>query len=661
MVACCLLPCRDVYVIAGRFDDPRFFGDRTTIVQLFEWAWPDVAQECVDFLGPFGYGAVQVSPPNENAFLLYTTPGGVSVRSWYERYEPVSYQMASPSGNLQEFVEMVRRCNESQVRVFVDVVLNHMTSSIGEGKGYNGTSFNSDSFVYDGVPYRASDFHSHADCGTASGLVEDYSNVVQVRNCKFRGRADLNHRVENVRSRIVDYLKGLVSVGVSGFRVDGADYMWPEDLEVIYNRLSERDHTEAETVPQTVQIASKTPRETSAMTAEGSTAHTQPATDPQSAANTQPATDAQPATYSQTATDTQPGPDTQAATDSQHPSDTQAATDTQAVTDAEAATDTHASTDTLPAPAARSARSARSAQEQGLAVTNVDNTASSPQTAADSGGPFIYHEMSTLNLTWTHEYQAIGAVTNSTFFKIYANAINKAQLSTLKMLRPIIMDERTPPSHVEVVYVDSHETQRGLDVEHAARDVVSYLDRKEHVLATVLMLAQPRGVARVMSSYDLDQKFETYVPPKKLGPPFDHLFNTKPVLMKEDYVCYNGWICEHRWLPIRNMVKFRNAVADAPAVNWWDDDADAVAFARLRRGFVLVNNGRSTVTGLFNTTLPAGYYCDVLSGSRMDGRSCTGRVVRVRGDGFARLSVSDAEDVPAVAIQIEERVFPDYY
>lgn len=54
------LPCRDVYVTAGRFDHPGFFGDRTTIVQLFEWAWPDVAQECVDFLGPSGYGAVQV-------------------------------------------------------------------------------------------------------------------------------------------------------------------------------------------------------------------------------------------------------------------------------------------------------------------------------------------------------------------------------------------------------------------------------------------------------------------------------------------------------------------------------------------------------------------------------------------------------------------------
>lgn len=37
-----------------------------TIVQLFEWSWRDVALECTSFLGPTGYAAVQVSPPNEH-------------------------------------------------------------------------------------------------------------------------------------------------------------------------------------------------------------------------------------------------------------------------------------------------------------------------------------------------------------------------------------------------------------------------------------------------------------------------------------------------------------------------------------------------------------------------------------------------------------------
>ncbi len=39
---------------------------RTTFVHLFEWKWSDIEQECVNFLGPKGFSAVQVSPPNEH-------------------------------------------------------------------------------------------------------------------------------------------------------------------------------------------------------------------------------------------------------------------------------------------------------------------------------------------------------------------------------------------------------------------------------------------------------------------------------------------------------------------------------------------------------------------------------------------------------------------
>lgn len=40
--------------------DPYFIGNRTTIVHLFEWKWPDIAKECETFLGPKGFAGVQV-------------------------------------------------------------------------------------------------------------------------------------------------------------------------------------------------------------------------------------------------------------------------------------------------------------------------------------------------------------------------------------------------------------------------------------------------------------------------------------------------------------------------------------------------------------------------------------------------------------------------
>lgn len=103
----------------SEYHDPHFIGNRQVIVHLMEWKYPDIATECEQFLGPYGYGGVQVSPVNEHAIL--------DGRPWYERYQPVSYQIATRSGNKEQFRSMVNRCNRANVRVYVDIVLNHMT------------------------------------------------------------------------------------------------------------------------------------------------------------------------------------------------------------------------------------------------------------------------------------------------------------------------------------------------------------------------------------------------------------------------------------------------------------------------------------------------------------------------------------------------------
>jgi alpha-amylase len=106
----------------------------TTFVHLFEWSWQDVAQECEDYLGPKGYAAVQVSPPNEHI------QGG----QWWTRYQPVSYKIESRGGNRAKFVDMVNRCKAVGVEIYVDAVLNHMAS--GSGTGTAGSNYGNKSF-----------------------------------------------------------------------------------------------------------------------------------------------------------------------------------------------------------------------------------------------------------------------------------------------------------------------------------------------------------------------------------------------------------------------------------------------------------------------------------------------------------------------------------
>ncbi|MEM7796961.1 MAG: alpha-amylase family protein [Cyanobacteria bacterium P01_C01_bin.118] len=95
---------------------------RSVIVQLFEWSWPDVAQECEAWLGPNGYGAVQISPPHEH---LPFEQGPTSF-SWQQRYQTISYKLSSRSGNREQLAELISRCHQAGVKVYVDMVVNPM-------------------------------------------------------------------------------------------------------------------------------------------------------------------------------------------------------------------------------------------------------------------------------------------------------------------------------------------------------------------------------------------------------------------------------------------------------------------------------------------------------------------------------------------------------
>jgi alpha-amylase len=189
-------------------------------VHLFEWRWGDVASECERVLGPRGFEAVQVSPPQEHIVL----PG----HPWWVRYQPVSYATdRSRSGTRAEFVDMVARCRAAGVDVYVDAVVNHMTA--GAGTGTNGTVYTK--YSYPGL-YGPTDFHP--PCG-----VDDYRSAADVQDCELVGLADLRTDAPAVQQKIADYLVGLVRLGVAGFRIDAAKHIQPAELDAILDRVNQ--------------------------------------------------------------------------------------------------------------------------------------------------------------------------------------------------------------------------------------------------------------------------------------------------------------------------------------------------------------------------------------------------------------------------------------
>ncbi|GAA5214199.1 starch-binding protein [Corallincola platygyrae] len=194
---------------------------RTAFVHLFEWQWSDIAIECEEQLGPKGFSAVQVSPPNEH----------IQGDAWWTRYQPVSYSIDnSRSGTRAEFIDMVNRCNAVDVEIYVDAVVNHMAG--GSGTGTSGSSY---SFGSNYPEYNSQHFHNN-NCDVTQ---EDYgTNAWRVRNCNIPGLPDLATGRDDVRNTIAAYMNEMIGLGVTGFRIDAAKHMEPADVQAIQNKLS---------------------------------------------------------------------------------------------------------------------------------------------------------------------------------------------------------------------------------------------------------------------------------------------------------------------------------------------------------------------------------------------------------------------------------------
>ncbi|MFF4322382.1 carbohydrate-binding module family 20 domain-containing protein [Streptomyces sp. NPDC001568] len=166
------------------------------------------------------------------------------------------------------------------------------------------------------------------------------------------------------------------------------------------------------------------------------------------------------------------------------------------------------------------------------------------------------------------------------------------------------------PSAQSGVFVDNHDTER-------VGDTLSYKNGSAYTLANVFMLAWPYGSPDVHSGYEWSDK--------DAGPPNGGTVSA----------CYaDGWKCQHAWREISSMVGFRNAARGQSVTNWWDDGGDRIAFGRGAKAYVAINHEGSALTRTFQTSLPAGAYCDVQSARAVtvDG---SGRFTATLGAGTA--------------------------
>lgn len=192
-----------------------------------------------------------------------------------------------------------------------------------------------------------------------------------------------------------------------------------------------------------------------------------------------------------------------------------------------------------------------------------------------------------------------------------------------------------------VAFIDNHDNQRT-----GSKEILTYKNPKFYKMAIAFMLAHPYGTTRIMSGYDFNDI--------NVGPPQNERGEIVGPTFNPDNTCTNGWICEHRWRQIYNMVIFRNIVTGTAISNWWSNNDQQCAFSRAHKGFIAF-----TVKGDLNQTLQTslfpGIYCDVISGDLING-TCTGKSAKVDSNGYIQICLRENEEDGVFVIHINSKL-----
>ncbi|KAM7345297.1 alpha-amylase 2-like [Cochliomyia hominivorax] len=502
--------------ITNLYHQPHFTGNRSVIVQLFEWKFVDVAAECRDFLGPKGYAGVLISPVLEHSLIKTST----LKHPWWERYEFISYRLASRSGDESEFWSMSRICNDHGVRIYADVVLNHMAAppqNILPEMDDNQqdfivntlleTSVNISQQFYSNVTYTQQDFH-RPECLVLSNTQDAH----EIRNCQLNGHPDLDLSRATVQQHIVEMLNKFIDMGVAGFRIDTAKYIWPIDLKKIFKQ-----------------------------------------------------------------------------------------------------------------------------------VKNLNTEFNFKKNSR----PFLYYDVFDLGLDPISktEYTTYGVVSEYLYPAELSNIIKgKVPLSSLINWGPALGFLTHQDS---LVFIDSHDTQRGLPEQLGHNKMLTYKQRLKYIMANVFMLVHPYGhIKRIMSSY--------YFNDENQGPPEEDeeseeirspAFNKQQQCTKE-----SGWVCEHRWPELVSVLKVANyfrgpGQEDYSVIYFQTNGPNQVAFCRGHKAFVAINNDweRDFIMDVF-ACLEPGTYCDMVTGGKKEGKEeCHGKQVVINEQGYVKLHLAVAD------------------
>lgn len=245
-------------------------GQKGAIVELFMWPHNDIAKECA-MLSKMGYLGAKFFPAQEQIMSYETFSNDLN--PWYFAYQPVSYRLQGRMGSRDDLRNAINTCRSLGVRTYADAVINHMTGGGNDANPYHrnpnagcstwgikNSSLNinnqgsaidvgpspmyTQTFAYTEGEYSGkppSQEYPAAHLGPTDFHCErplnSWTDPLQLNAGWLSGLVDINTEKDTVRDRIADYLTDLLSIGFSGFRIDAAKHISPDNLVAILTKF----------------------------------------------------------------------------------------------------------------------------------------------------------------------------------------------------------------------------------------------------------------------------------------------------------------------------------------------------------------------------------------------------------------------------------------
>ena len=144
----------------------------------------------------------------------------------YHKYDAADYYQVDPQfGTMDDLKDLIRICHERNVKLIIDLAINHTASNCEWFLEFTKAHKNGDT----GNKYY--DFYSWSNQARLAGRTfSRISGTEDYYECNFwGGMPELNYDNDEVRQEIVNVAKFYLDMGIDGFRFDAAKYIYYGD------------------------------------------------------------------------------------------------------------------------------------------------------------------------------------------------------------------------------------------------------------------------------------------------------------------------------------------------------------------------------------------------------------------------------------------------